>query len=694
MPLHIPGVDETTFKNLAKRYRKILAAKKDNQPVPSLMQIQEDLVRAMGHKDMHAAQAFWENMEDDDPMVDERGAMKHFQQETVSRFSAYEAPWKAAIAAMSKSPEAFSQWVKKNAATLVELRGPNVRKHFDLLAYAAMEGHDQSAALLEALGDSLDLTRISQAMNWEKDRSSFDIYKNRFKSKPSSAALGRLFARLNPEECQQAFINIGERHDFYEGVLPDMMTDLFVRADKTLPRNNPAYYMYQFEQSVVKELARGNEGVRAAWKELIASSRLWQVWTVMGTNLSASNYIGHLLASGNLSEVKDLEALIDPLVCMEEAKSMPENLWERGNQTKDKYFDHRLHLAACSGNLELVDYVLSNSQHTQNGVDTATGVACVAENKELLDRLVSLGGQVKGNIASLVANTLNLITTHPVEEVLDRLTRIFNGAGIDASARWSYQGNIAQMLVDRDLIGQAPEKCRELLEVLIKDHNLDINQRDPDIGTALQRALSYQSEDVSLVAVATLLSVGADPTIYKKGSPSLIGHVMRLSDPEAEEILKTMAAYPGIWEPAEGARPMSKVSSVDRAQKLLDLGSDLQPTDVKAWLLRAYKSQDDQDGKYAQSLLPMVEWAMDRGIKVDEEIPGGQTLFHLAVRSHLGMRVASAMIERGANVEVLNESGKTAFETADPSLRADLATLLAVRKLLDGKEANRKSVKP
>jgi hypothetical protein len=690
MPLHFPGVDETTFKTLAKRYRKILAAKKDNQPVPSLMQIQEDLVRAMGHKDMHAAQAFWENAEEE-PMMDERGAMKHFRNESTQRMAMYEAPWKAAIAAMSKSPEAFSAWVKSNAATLVELRGPNIRTHFDLLAYAAMEGHEKCATLLEALGDHLTLERISQSMQWEKSRSSFDVYKNKHKAKPSQAALEKLFARLSPEECQQAFVRMGDYREFYKGVSSSMMADLFVRADKTTPPNNPAYHMFLLEQSVVKEMALGNEGVKKAWEEFLKSSRLWQVWTVMGTNLSGSNYLGHLLYSGNVAEVKAAEALIDPLACMEEAKSMPADLWQRGDQTQDKFFDHRLQLAALSGNMELVEYVLSNSKHTKQGLDAATGSACVSDNKEVPAHLIALGGQVKGNTASLVKKTLSLILTHSVGEVVDRLVRIFEGAGINASAKWDYDGNIAHMMVHSDLMNKEPDKCRELLRVLITDHGLDINQSARDIGTPLQCSVSYGFEDVSLDSISILLSLGADPNIYPKSSPSPIGRVMSLSGHKADAIVKTMASHANIWETAEGSRPMSNASNLKRVQKLAELGSDVKPVDVKSWMQRAYSPQTNRDADYANALLPMVMWAMDRGVKVDEVIPGGQTLFHLAVRSHLGLRLAAAMIERGVNVEALNENGKTALETADSSIRADLATLLAVHQIT---ESSRRSNKP
>lgn len=54
-------IDEDTLKQLAKRYHKVLAQRNNNGvEIPSLMEIQENLARAVGHKNMHAAQAYWD----------------------------------------------------------------------------------------------------------------------------------------------------------------------------------------------------------------------------------------------------------------------------------------------------------------------------------------------------------------------------------------------------------------------------------------------------------------------------------------------------------------------------------------------------------------------------------------------------------------------------------------------------------
>ena len=54
-------IDEDTLKQLAKRYHKVLVQRNNNgAEIPSLMEIQENLARAVGHKNMHAAQAYWD----------------------------------------------------------------------------------------------------------------------------------------------------------------------------------------------------------------------------------------------------------------------------------------------------------------------------------------------------------------------------------------------------------------------------------------------------------------------------------------------------------------------------------------------------------------------------------------------------------------------------------------------------------
>lgn len=55
----IDTLSEAILKALAKRYLKVLQ-QKDPTTNATLMSVQEDLARAAGHKDMHAAQAYWD----------------------------------------------------------------------------------------------------------------------------------------------------------------------------------------------------------------------------------------------------------------------------------------------------------------------------------------------------------------------------------------------------------------------------------------------------------------------------------------------------------------------------------------------------------------------------------------------------------------------------------------------------------
>lgn len=697
MPLHFHGVDETALKTLAKRYRKILAAKKDNQSVPSLMQIQEDLVRALGHKDMHAAQAFWAALEDNESSFDERGAMKkHLQSVDIKRFTVYEAPWRAATAAMTKSPEAFAEWVKSNTATLIEMR--HVHKYFDLLAYAVMEGYNESSALLETLGDSLNLERIANAMGWVEKRSVFDgSYKNKSNAKPSEAAMLRLFTRLDPQKSREAFCRLADRKQRFPGISDAIMTDLFVRSPKVMPPTHAAYFMELIETAVVSEIASGNTSIVAPWKELLASSRTWQIWTVMGSRLSANNYIGHLLCTGNVDQLREHEALIGTQSCIEEAVTMHASLWERGEKTKEDYFDNRLHLAALSGKQAILDHVLIHSEHTAKGLNNATGAACAENNEEIFLSLISMGGQVKENVESLIRRVLARMPTHSTEEVVKILERIFNGAGINASATWRYRGGVAHMMIDDRLPEKCFSKCRDVLAMLIKDYGLDINASTPEEGTPLDRALFYRPEESVVPSISLLLSLGADPSNSKKDATSPIASLIGFKGDEAKVLIEKLATHPGIWENKGGRRPMSDAYNIEQAQKMLSLGSDLRPADVKEWLVRSVSDvhfNHRQEPGPVEMVLPMVIWAMDRGIRVDEILADGSTLFHVAASTGRLMKIAAAMIARGADPQAKNGNGNTVLEFAGGAAAVDLNTLLAARHLFTKDDDSRRPVKP
>ena len=694
MPLHFPGVDETTFKNLAKRYRKILANKNKTtkQATPSLMQIQEDLVRAMGHKDMHAAQAFWASQQqnadgdhEDFPMTERRmfeGLQRHPDKELRDQ------AWKDATSAIKKGPDAFKMWVRDNAVMLLNMRDdhPNFSSSHDLLAFAVAEQHTFAVDLIEQLGDRLTFERVSRMMGWEDE---WKTRHNKRAEKAPKVALDRLLERLDAKGCQEAILHMGGDYRQYPKLTDAQMASLLRRVGSVEAGEDRGHFMNQIEEHVVGYLRDGHTEVLAAWKQLL-NDRSWQLWTgVKGYSELSNRYWSYLLSKGDIAELAEFENLAQPFASIDEAKQLFSHIsWDDsfGVQT---LHDHRVVAAASSGRIEMLDYVLATSQPTSEALNKAAQVACTQQSDEVLAKIQALGGTIESKYAPhLFRKVLKNINSMSVDECVARLERVIKATNAAIAEVLDYEGgNVFHMMVHDIDMKDNTVKTQELLKRLMTDHGLDINFQDKEGNTAIGRAARFHDDEQSALAIQVLMNAGGDPSASKIHRQSVLP-IMRFlnsDNPTAQAVGQRMAQIPNAWNPSQGTRPMATACSLQQAQQAKAFGSELIADDVKSWIQRAFsRRQHGFTGSLTmdpKTLTPMVAWALDHGLTPASPTSYGHTLFHWVACQEGGLEVASLMIERGGDLDAVNSNGKKVRESASEYLRDKLEMMAVARTL-------------
>lgn len=661
MPLHIKGLDESAFKTLAKRYRAQLS-KKNPTAVPSLSEVQEDLARAFGYKDLHAAQAYWAAMGEEEETYDERNAFAHIQRSLARERAAVGESWKAGLVAMPNA-EDFQRWLATDAFAVLEMR-QRFRAEFNLLLHAIRQENQVAINQLLESGDEVSFNDLMAMFGSPGD------HDHRKKSKPvpppTPAQFTLMVKAMTPLVAQEAVrsLGLGYNQNLQHPLSPQMALALFERSGGLLDDANlRALSNFAKNDATLLDLIVSrldNEPEAAALALRVAIERGFDV------NDRDSPVVGLLLQNGDLPALQRLLSSAAPvLVEMDERAEKDAKAGGRSFvSSRERFFSNLLSAAIGMQQNEAIEWSLQQSL-SPRALGEGMRMSIKTGNMALYNRLHALGGVMDARSVEFAARDLLQSTDSlPPQVIMDRLEVLLANHPSGFQVRFYGGGS----LVDQALSPRHDHPLPSILGMvrLLQKRGVDINQGEKGAPNAFPHEwVANAPEELRAARLEVLLDAGWDPAISARASRPAISLMLDLADidPLAGALVQRMGVMPGVFDRIpERRHPLSCIKTPKQGDRLLALGAQLDVSDVAHYIQAGNNSYN---GEYAATKphRALLEWAMDHGVDCTQVRANGSTLLHLAASKDDYLPLLDLMLSRGVDIKTQNAKGQTVLDT-------------------------------
>lgn len=213
-----------------------------------------------------------------------------------------------------------------------------------------------------------------------------------------------------------------------------------------------------------------------------------------------------------------------------------------------------------------------------------------------------------------------------------------------------------QTSLNRTVLDLAMESQADIEMVqLLLDYGVDINAQTYS-RTPLYVAVSNQSTSI----VDLLLSRGADPNIPTNKGETALFHAVQLADESLTRTLLVHGANPNATTSNGTPTLHYALSSPLLVSLLLDHGVDINQQAFGSSALHTVIRARPQH----LQLEDMCRLLLDRGIDIHGQDIDGKTALHLAVEWPTEKGIVEILLERGADVNVVDNKGDTPAQAA------------------------------